>query len=83
VLEKTGFLTCVLDAREGGNLALDVRPLSNCNGNPLGTGRVPHVRTSVHGLKTTGRSPFNALCHVGAKGVLAKASNQECTFAEC
>ena len=22
------------------------------------SGRVPHVRTSVHGLKTTGRSPF-------------------------
>ena len=39
------------------------------------TRRVPHVRTSVHGLKTTGRSPFNALCHVGRKGRLLRLAS--------
>jgi hypothetical protein len=35
---------------------------------------VPHVRTSVHGLKTTGRSPFQGSLPCGAEGALAKAS---------
>jgi hypothetical protein len=30
-------------------------------------GRVPHVRPSVHGLKTTGRSPFERFCNAAKK----------------
>jgi hypothetical protein len=36
---------------------------------------VPHVRTSVHGLKTTGRSPYNALCHLARKGRLLRLAS--------
>ena len=36
---------------------------------------MPNVRTSVHGPKMTGRSPFNALCHVGRKGWLLRLAS--------
>ena len=34
------------------------------------SGRVPHVRTSVHGTKKTGRSPFQRSCHAAERQLL-------------
>ena len=36
---------------------------------------MPHVRTSVHGLKTTVRSPFDAPRHLGRKGRLPRLTS--------